>query len=129
MGTSTGTAGLVPQCGWWMHACDSRRCGCYCSIGGQQTALAMTVDPTAASCLARAAPATLSPQNLRTWHFVIRAGRKHSLKVVPATLDVVVCAHVQVGGRALGEVCNAYPERLLRCLVLVSAPVTCMATY
>lgn len=27
---------------------------------------------------------------------------------------------MQVGGRALGEVCNAYPERLVRCLVLVS---------
>jgi hypothetical protein len=27
---------------------------------------------------------------------------------------------LQVGGRALGEVCNAFPERLLRCLVLVS---------
>lgn len=36
----------------------------------------------------------------------------------------VVLTHVQIGGRALGEVCNAYPERLLRCLVLVSTPAT-----
>jgi hypothetical protein len=39
-----------------------------------------------------------------------------------APADACVARHtVQVGGRALGEVCHAYPERLLRCLV-VGAP-------